>query len=43
MFSVPNGKPGVLPGYLATPREVFAANRQFAQFVAGTPTVGGPA
>ncbi len=41
MFSVPNGKPGVLPGYLATPREVFSANRQFAQFVAGSPTIDG--
>ena len=43
MFSVPNGKPGVLPSYLATPREVFAANRQFAQFVAGPVTIDGTA
>ena len=43
MFSVPNGKPGVLPGFLATPREVFAANRSFAQFVAGPATVDGTA
>ena len=41
MFSVPTGKPGVLPGYLAVPREVFAANRQFAQFVAGPVTIDG--
>ncbi len=43
MFSVPNGKPGVLPAYLAVPREVFAANRQFAQFVAGPVTIDGSA
>ena len=41
MFSVPIGKPGVMPGYMATPREVFAANRQFAQFVAGPATIDG--
>ena len=41
MFSVPNGKPGVMPGFLATPREVFAANRSFAQFVAGPVTIDG--
>ncbi len=41
MFSVPNGKPGVMPGFLASPREVFAANRQFAQFVAGPATLDG--
>jgi hypothetical protein len=41
MFSVPNGKPGVFSTYTATPREVFLANRQFAQFVAGPVTVDG--
>ena len=41
MFSVPNGKPGVLPSYTATPREVFLANRQFAQFVASPATIDG--
>jgi len=41
MFSVPNGKPGMLQTYLATPREVFLANRQFAQFVAQPVTVDG--
>jgi hypothetical protein len=41
MFSVPNGKPGVLPTYSATPREVFLANRQFAQFVASPVTIDG--
>jgi hypothetical protein len=41
MFSVPNGKPGVMPTYLAVPRELFAANRQFAQFVAGPVTIDG--
>ncbi len=41
MFSVPNGKPGVMPGFLAAPREVFAANRSFAQFVAGPVTIDG--
>jgi hypothetical protein len=41
MFTVPTGKPGVMPGFLAVPREVFAANRQFAQFVAGPVTIDG--
>src|ERR1700733_1944835 len=41
MFSVPNGKPGVLPTYSAIPREVFLANRQFAQFVASPVTIDG--
>lgn len=41
MYSVPNGKPGVLASVLAAPREVFAANRQFAQFVAGPVTIDG--
>ena len=41
MFSVPNGKPGVQQTYLAVPREVFLANRQFAQFVAQPVTVDG--
>ena len=41
MFSVPNAKPGVLPAYSASPREVFLSNRQFAQFVAGPITIDG--
>jgi hypothetical protein len=41
MFSVPNGKPGVLPTYSAIPREVFLANKQFAQFVASPVTIDG--
>jgi hypothetical protein len=41
MFSVPNGKPGVLPSFLAEPRELFLANRQFAQFVATPATIDG--
>ncbi len=41
MFSVPNGKPGVLPTYSAIPREIFLANRQFAQFVAAPITIDG--
>ncbi len=41
MFSVPNGKPGVQATYTATPREVFLANRQFAQFVATPVTIDG--
>ena len=41
MFSVPSGKPGVLQTYLAVPREIFLANRQFAQFVAQPVTVDG--
>jgi hypothetical protein len=41
MFSVPTGKPGVLTSYTATPREVFFANRQFAQFVAAPVTIDG--
>jgi hypothetical protein len=41
MFSVPNGKPGVQTTYSAIPREVFLANRQFAQFVASPVTIDG--
>src|ERR1700712_4189150 len=41
MFSVPNGKPGVLSSYTAIPREVFSANRQFAQFIAAPLTIDG--
>jgi hypothetical protein len=41
MFSVPNGKPGVLQTYLAVPRELFSANKQFAQFVASPATIDG--
>lgn len=33
MFAIPNGRPGVLTNYTATPREVFYANRQLAQFM----------
>ena len=40
-FSVPNGTPGVLPTYIATAREVFYANRNFAQFLAGPLVVDG--
>jgi hypothetical protein len=43
MFSVPTGKPGVLTSYTAVPREVFSANRQFAQFVASPATIDGTA
>jgi hypothetical protein len=41
MFSVPNGKPGVQQTYSAVPREVFLANRSFAQFVAAPVTIDG--
>lgn len=41
MFNVPNGKPGVLGNYVATPREVFFSGRQRAQFVAAPVTVDG--
>jgi hypothetical protein len=41
MFSVPTGKPGVLTTYTATPREIFLANRQFAQFIAQPVTIDG--
>jgi hypothetical protein len=41
MFSVPSGKPGVLTTYTATPREIFLANRQFAQFIAAPLTIDG--
>ncbi len=41
MFSVPNGKPGMLSTYTATPREIFSANRQFAQFIAAPVTIDG--
>jgi hypothetical protein len=41
MFSVPNGKPGVQPTFTAIPREVFYANKQFAQYVASPVTVDG--
>jgi hypothetical protein len=43
MFTVPTGKPGVLASYTAVPREVFSANRQFAQFVASPVTIDGTA
>jgi hypothetical protein len=41
MFSVPTGKPGVMTTYTATPREIFLANRQFAQFIAQPVTIDG--
>jgi hypothetical protein len=41
MFSVPSGKPGVLTTYAAAPREIFLANRQFAQFLAQPVTIDG--
>ena len=41
MYSIPNGKPGTLPIYSAAPRELFSANRSFAQFVAGPITIDG--
>jgi hypothetical protein len=41
MFDVPNGKPGVLGNYTATPREVFYSGREKAQFVAAPVTVDG--
>lgn len=41
MFSIPNGKPGTLPTYSAAPREIFYANRSFAQYVAGPLTIDG--
>ena len=41
MFPTPSGKPGVLPSYTATPREIFAANRSFAQFIAAPVTIDG--
>ena len=41
MYSIPNGKPGTLPTFSAVPREIFSANRSFAQFVAGPVTIDG--
>ena len=41
MFSASHGKPGVMPAIAAAPREVFAANRSFAQFIAGPATIDG--
>jgi hypothetical protein len=41
MFDVPNGKPGVVGNYTATPREVFYSGRARAQFVAEPVTVDG--
>jgi len=41
MFSVPNGKPGVLSTYSASPREIFSANRQFVQFISSLITIDG--
>ena len=43
MFSQPPGQPGLTSTSRAAPREVFAANRGFAQFVAGPVTIDGHA
>ena len=40
-FSVPNGLPGMLPTYLAQPRDIFYSNAQFAQYLAGPLVVDG--
>src|SRR5580698_869560 len=41
MFSVPQGKPGVVGNYDSQPREVFYSGREFAQFWAPPVTVDG--
>jgi hypothetical protein len=41
MFSIPQGKPGVVGNYDSQPREVFYSGRQFAQFWAPPVTVDG--
>ncbi len=43
MFSVPNGKPGVLSNYVSQPREVFYSGRERAAFYAPPVTVDGTA
>ncbi len=41
MFSIPQGKPGVVGNYDSQPREVFYSGREFAQFWAPPVTVDG--
>ncbi len=41
MFSIPQGKPGVVGNYTSQPREVFYSGREFAQFWAPPVTVDG--
>jgi hypothetical protein len=41
MFSVPQGKPGVVGNFVSQPREVFYSGRQFAQFWAPPVTIDG--
>jgi hypothetical protein len=41
MFSIPQGKPGVVGNFTSQPREVFYSGRQFAQFWAPPVTVDG--
>jgi hypothetical protein len=43
MFSVPQGKAGVVGNFVSQPREVFYSGRQFAQFWAPPVTVDGTA
>lgn len=43
MFSVPQGKPGVVGNYYSQEREVFYSGREFAQFYAPPLTVDGTA
>ena len=41
MFSIPQGKPGVVGNYDSQPREVFYSGREFAQFWAPPVTIDG--
>jgi hypothetical protein len=41
MFSIPQGKPGVVGFFVSQPREVFFSGREFAQFWAPPVTVDG--
>ena len=41
MFSIPQGKPGVVGNFTSQPREVFYSGREFAQFWAPPVTVDG--
>ncbi|HEY1923276.1 MAG TPA: hypothetical protein VGG44_11050 [Tepidisphaeraceae bacterium] len=41
MFSIPQGKPGVVGNFTSLPREVFYSGREFAQFWAPPVTVDG--
>ncbi|MGD1275674.1 MAG: hypothetical protein ABR964_00450 [Tepidisphaeraceae bacterium] len=43
MFSIPQGKPGVVGNFVSQPREVFYSGREFAQFWAPPVTVDGTA